>query len=82
MAAMPSHTHPLALLPRRDARANLVDHADNLMTRDAWILEPGPISFLHEHVTVTDPTGLDSDAHPVRPRVWNLSHDHFEWCSR
>jgi hypothetical protein len=35
---MPPHTDPLTLLPRRDARANLVDHAGDLMTRDARIM--------------------------------------------
>jgi hypothetical protein len=38
MSTMPTHTHPLTLLPRRDARANLVDHSGHLMPRDARVL--------------------------------------------
>jgi hypothetical protein len=35
---MPAHPYPLTLLPHRDVRANLVDDAGDLMTRDARIL--------------------------------------------
>src|SRR2546426_5927549 len=80
--AMPSHTHPLAILPRRHARSDLVDHSGHLVARDARVLQPGPMSFLHKQVTMTHTTGLHLDAHLVRPWCRHLSFDHFEWRAR
>ena len=80
--AVPSHPHPLALLPRRHARSDRVDHPGHLVPRDARVLQPGPMSFLHKQVTMTDPTGLHSDADCIGPRSRDLSRDNFEWRAR
>src|SRR3989442_963411 len=80
--AMPAHTDPLALLPRCRARADLVNDAGHLVACDARVLQPRPMSLLHEHVTMTDPTGLHLEAHLVRPRRRHLSLDHLEWAAR
>jgi hypothetical protein len=79
MAAMPTHAHPLAFLPRRDTRANLVDYSGHLVARDTRVLQAGPITLFHKHVAMTNPTGLDSDADLVLPGRWDLSLDRFEW---
>src|SRR5687768_13429035 len=79
MAPMPAYTDPLALLPHRDARSNLVDDSGHLVARDSRVLEAGPIPLLHTQVTTTDAAGLDSDSDLVLPRRWDLSLGHFEW---
>src|SRR5713226_7355340 len=79
MPTMPSHTDSLASPPRRHARSDLVDHSGHLVACDAWVLQPGPMSFLHKHVAMTDPTCLHRDAYLIGPRCWDLSCDYFEW---
>jgi hypothetical protein len=78
MSTMPADAHPLTLLPSRDFSANLVDDAGNFMTRDPRILQPWPITFLHEDVAVTDPTGLHSNPDLVGTGCWDFSPDHLE----
>src|SRR3989442_14429724 len=80
--SMPSHTHPLALLPRCRARPDLVNDAGHFVACDTRVLQPWPMSLLHKHVTMTDPACLHSDAHLVLPRPQHLSLDHFEWADR
>src|SRR5437870_9100574 len=80
--AMPSHTHPLALFPRRHAHSDLVDHSGHLVARDARVLQPGPMSFLHKQVTMTHTTGLHPEADLVGPRCRDLSFDHVERRAR
>src|SRR5437867_9465381 len=80
--AMPSHTHPLALLPRRHARSDLVDHSGHLVARDARVLQPGPMALLPKQVAMADPTGMHLDAHLVRPRCRDLPFDHVERRAR
>ena len=82
MAAMPAYTDSLAFLPGGHAGAHLIDHAGHFMARDTGVVQPRPMTFLHKHVTMTDPTGLHSDPYAIGPGYRNFSFNHFKWSAR
>jgi hypothetical protein len=82
VAAVPSDTDALPLLPLRNAGTQLVDDACDFMSWNAGILNSRPQAFFREYVTVADATGLHLDPYVscIRPR--NLALDDLEICSR
>jgi hypothetical protein len=82
MAPMPAHTDALAFLPRRHVCTDLIDHAGDLVARDARILQAWPMSFFHEGIAVTDSARLHSDGDLVFPWFWNLSRGDFKGRAR
>jgi hypothetical protein len=56
------HTYALAGAPAHHASADCVDHAGDLVPRDAREGEVGPLPFDRETVAVADTADLDADA--------------------
>ena len=76
MAAVPSDTDALSLLPSGNAGAQFIDDARDFVSRNARILNSRPPAFFRQHVTVANATGLHLDAHLRRARLRNLPlHD-------
>jgi hypothetical protein len=73
MSSVPAYADPLAFLPGRHAQPNSIDHTGDLMARDARIVQPWPVPFLHKDVTVTDAASLYLDANGIRTRFWHLT---------
>src|SRR5260370_29410293 len=71
--SIPSHANALALLPGCNIRANLIDHARNLVAGNAWILKSRPLPLLQHHVAVAHAASFHADAHPIRLWSRNLS---------
>jgi hypothetical protein len=81
---VPPDADTLALLPCNDAGTDRIDHARHFMARDAGIIESRPLPFLHKHVTMANPAGLDFHADRVGPGFRNRTMDDLErtsWCS-
>src|SRR5207247_6813668 len=81
-AAVPAPARPFPLLPRGDAGAQFVNDPRDFVSRNARILNTGPLAFLREHVAVAHATGLDLDAHLPGTRLRNLALDDLERGSR
>src|SRR5262249_24617950 len=79
--AVPANADALAFLPVRDAGADRIDHAGNLVSRHARILQARPLPFLGEGVAVADPACFDSDAYRAAGRRRNLALHHLECCA-
>src|SRR5215471_14383545 len=61
--AMPSHSHPVALLPFHNLRPNGINHARNFMPRHSWKRQARPQPILRQMVAVADTTRLHFDSH-------------------
>jgi hypothetical protein len=82
MTAVPSHTDTLAGLPIRNISADSVDAARDFVSRNTRVLNPGPMTLLHERVTVTDATGFDLNSDLVSRRFGNIPFHEFEIAAR
>src|SRR5262249_42709661 len=82
LTAVPAHAHALPLPPRGDTGAQLINDARDFVSRNAGILNAGPLAFLREHVAAAHATGLHLDAHFPCTRLWNLALDDLEIGSR
>jgi hypothetical protein len=78
MAAVPSDADALAGFPVRNVGADSVDAAGNFMSRNAWILDAGPMAFFYERVAVADAAGLDFNPDLAAARLGNISFNEFE----
>src|SRR5882672_12485627 len=78
MPAVPAHADPLTLLPDRHAYAASVDHYSNLVARNARILNPRPIAFLHQRIAMANTAGLDLNTHLPRTGLRNLPLHNFK----
>jgi hypothetical protein len=81
VSAMPSHSDPLAGLPKRDIAAHGIDAPGNFMSRNARILKSRPESFFDQHVTVANATGFDLDANLPASRLRDGTLNYFEISS-
>src|SRR5262249_36553061 len=69
---------PGADRPGLDARADGVDHADDLVTGHHRHRRVGPHALHRDHVAVADPAGLDPDAHLAGQRILKVAFDEGE----
>jgi len=67
VATVPADTDALSFVPAGDTDTHFVDDADDFMAWHAGILDPRPLTFFREDVTVADAAGLDLDAHVLHP---------------
>ena len=81
MTAMPSDSDALARFPVGDVGAYGIDAAGDFVSGNAWILDAGPIAFLHEQIAVADAAGLDFDPDLVAGGIGNVSFDELEITS-
>jgi hypothetical protein len=82
MSTMPAYAYPLTIFPGCNTHANFIDNTGDLMPRDSRILQTWPNPLLHDHVTMTNPTGLHFNADLVCSRCWDLLLDYFKWRAR
>jgi hypothetical protein len=82
VATVPADTDSLSLLPAGHAGTQFIDCADDFVTRNAGVLDAGPLAFFREHVAVTDAAGLDPDSHVSCAWLGNLALDDLEITSR
>ena len=75
---MPSYADALSGLPQRDVGADGVDASGDLVSGDARILNAGPDSFFHQHIAVTNATGLDLNADLTASGLRGWAFDDFE----
>jgi hypothetical protein len=81
MAAMPSEptdTDTLPGAPADHTGSDCVDRAGDLVSRDAWIGEAGPLSFDGQAVAVAHTAGLDTHADLAPCRFGHFAPDEFE----
>jgi hypothetical protein len=94
VAAFPANSNSLSFAPGDYTWANCVDDAGDLVSRNAWVLDPGKCSFLGRRVAVADAASLGFDA-DLRGtgfgyltfynlertiRLSNLHDSHFRHC--
>ena len=82
LAAVPTDTDTLPLLPRGNTRIHLINDARHFMSGNTGKLNSGPRAFFREHVTVANATSLHLDAHLSYARLRNLALDDLEICAR
>jgi hypothetical protein len=75
---MPSDADPLAGFPVGNVGADGVDVPGDFVSGNAWVLDTGPITFLHERIAGADAAGLDLNPDLVAGWVGNVSFDEFE----
>jgi hypothetical protein len=75
---VPADSDALARTPRGQPHANVVSHACNFVSGNAWILDPRRQTFLCEHIAVADATSLYLDRYLSRSRDGNLALDNLE----
>src|SRR6185436_18741789 len=66
VATVPSDTDPLAASPSDNSRADGVNRASNLMTRDARVLKAGPKALFDQRITMADAARRDFDSNGCR----------------
>jgi hypothetical protein len=71
-APKPAHSRPRADAPAVDVFADRVDDADDLVTRNARVLQAWQEALNGQQIAVTDPAGMDADAHLLRARGGNV----------
>jgi hypothetical protein len=72
----------LSLLPLRDARSHLVDHARYFVSTDARVRNAGEKASSDDHAAVTHAAGLDANPHVSRAGQRNLALHDFKVRSR
>src|SRR5213078_3262819 len=77
MAAMPTDSDTLALLPRGHVVAQPTDAASDFMTRHARILKPGPDAVLDERIAVTNAACFNFDANLPDARLRDVAFYQF-----
>src|SRR5579871_2681496 len=78
---VPAHADTFALLPMLHPRTYLVDHADYLVARNAWVGNARQQAVFGDHVAMADAAGLHLDTYLSRPRLGHLSLHNLEICS-
>src|SRR5262249_60196823 len=78
-SALPASARPFS---NRGPAAEFVNDARDFVSRNAGILDTGPLAVLRQHVAVAHPTGLDLDAHLPCARLRNLARHDLEIGSR
>jgi hypothetical protein len=81
MAAVPAHAHALADFPVGHVRAEGVHATGNLVSRNAGILQPGPMTVLDQDVTVADAAGFHFDTDRAGSGLGNFALHDFERAS-
>jgi hypothetical protein len=81
MAAMPTDSNALAALPVRDIGADGVDAAGDFVSRNARILDAGPMAFFHHGIAMANAAGFDFDADLVADGIGDGSFYEFEIAS-
>ena len=81
MPAEPADADALPDAPAGHAGAERVDHAGDLVARDAREGKAGPLPFDGEAVAVAHAAGLDADADLAPRRLGNVALDAFELTS-
>jgi hypothetical protein len=82
MSTVPANSHSLAFLPHRHASAKLVYYSGYFVAGDPRVLQPRPMTFLHEDIAMADPTSLHSDTDLVALRCGDISLHYFKRCTR
>src|SRR5438552_8228918 len=82
VAAVPSDTDPLAASPSDHSRADGVNRAGNLMTRDARVLNAGPKALFDQRITMADAARRDFDSNCSRRRFRYRSFDNLKLSLR
>ncbi len=59
-SAVPADADALSGFPSRDAGTNRIDHADDFVSGNAWILDTGEEAVLRHGIAVANAAGLDS----------------------
>jgi len=62
LPAVPADTDALSQLPRRDARAQLIDYAGDFVPGNARILNARQGAIFREHVAMTNAARLNFDS--------------------
>jgi hypothetical protein len=79
VSAVPADSNALADFPSGDVRADGVDYADDFVTGNARVLNPGHAGLFDYGVAVTDSAGLDFDADAFRGGFWDIAFYNFKW---
>jgi hypothetical protein len=78
VAAVPAHTDSLPNGPSAYSAAKRVDSAGNLVPGNARILQSGPETILHQHVTVANPASFHFDPNLSFSRLWHVSFNELK----
>src|SRR5262249_28533589 len=78
LTTVPADTDALPRLPRGHVRANLIDHAGNLVARHARVHEAWPAAFPGQDIAVTDAAGLDPNSDVPGTGLRDLALDDLE----
>jgi hypothetical protein len=70
---MPAHSDAISTFKAGNVIADLVDDADDLVTRYPRQLEARPQAVLDKMIAVTDATGVHSNANLTRTGFWDGS---------
>ena len=82
MPAKPADADALPGAPADDARADGVDHAGDLVPRDAREGKVGPLPFDGETVAMANPAGFDADPDLARRGLGHFPFDQLERPAR
>src|SRR5260370_32631386 len=75
---MPANPDPLAGFPSRDARADRIDDAGDLVSGDSRVLEARPEALFGQRVAVADAPGRDPEAHRCGAGLRDFAFHEFE----
>src|SRR4030095_6694878 len=78
MAAVPTDTDAVALLPSGYAAAKVINQTGNFVAWNAGILQAGPVAFLYDVVAHADSAGLDLHANLAWAGRRYLAFDNFK----
>src|SRR5205807_5399445 len=73
VAAVPSNTHALPLLPNGNARSDFVNGAGDFVSGGAGVGHAGPKAVLDKMIAEANAAGLDADADVSGGRLWNVA---------
>src|SRR5579862_3169795 len=80
-AAGPTHAHARARLPAQNIRPNLLDHADHLMPRNAWIAYPRHEPLHGDGIAMAHAAGLHLYPHLTLAGHGQISLNHLEFTT-
>lgn len=78
VAAVPTHSDPLAGFPWGDALSDRVDDSGNFVSGNARILDAGPSALFGKRIAVADTAGLDLDSHRARARLRDFAFNELK----
>src|SRR5690242_8653190 len=82
VSAVPTYAYTLTGFPESDVWADCIDASGDLVSGDAWILNAGPLPFLHESVTVAYAAGFHFDTNLATGGLGDRAVDQFEISTR